>query len=334
MKTVLSPIRFAAIGLRIHGEYAVEQFLKVEGTEFVALAELDSRWNAFAQRHGVPVYADYGQLLDEHEVDTVIVCLPNDQKADAITECLRRGKHVLSDKPIAITEEALNRIEAQVAVSAGHFSTLLTERFNPLYQIAKEIVDAGKIGQIAGCMLMRPHETTVQRDEPWMFDANKNGGVLVDLMIHDIDLARWICRAEPVEVTARQMQMNFAAHPPGYVNFAQALFLLEGGISVHIEADWLTPANTPWDARMRIIGTDGTIDVLTKSSEVIYCTHNESHHVVASNPPETDGVCQDFIRKIRGLPHQNLSAEQSIRSARAVLLARRSSETGTTVTFT
>ncbi|BBH24946.1 dehydrogenase [Paenibacillus baekrokdamisoli] len=327
----MTPIRFVAIGLRIHGEYAIEQFLMTEGTKLVAIAETEHHWRAVSDRFQVPFYDDYLHLLDEQECDTVIVCLPNYQKADAIIECLKRGKNVISDKPIAVTEEDLRRIEDQVAVSQGQFSTLLTERFNPLYMKAKELVDAGKIGQVAGCLMMRPHEATIQREEPWMFLKEKNGGLIVDLMIHDIDLARWICQADVVEVTARKIQTNFFADKANYVDFAQALFVLERDITVHIEADWLTPANTSWDCRMLIVGSDGTIEVLTKSGEVIYCTHNENHDVVAVNPPVLDEVCQDFIRRIRGQQHQILSADECIKSARAVLMARESSETRQTV---
>ncbi|MDI4645602.1 Gfo/Idh/MocA family protein [Cohnella hashimotonis] len=321
-------LKVVAIGLRIHGEYAIQEMLKAEGVSLVAIMETEERWRTVAERYGVPFYRDYARMLAEVDCNTAIVCLPNDLKTDAVIECLKRGKHAISDKPMSITEEELGRLERQIAASDAECSVLLTERFNPLYVKAKELIDQGAIGEIAGCIMMRPHESTAQREEQWMYENARNGGLIVDLMIHDIDLALWMSRGEVREVTARSLHTRFFADKPDYVDFAQALFVLEGGVTVHVEADWLTPRNTPWDCRMLVVGTDGTIEVLSKSGEVILCTHDRNHRNVMGEVREHDSVCLDFVRRIRGEQPQILSAADCVASARAVLLARRSSESG------
>ncbi|WP_214626363.1 Gfo/Idh/MocA family protein [Paenibacillus agaridevorans] len=321
-------LNVVAIGLRIHGEYAIQEILKADHVRLVAVMETEERWQVVADRYGVPFYRDYSLMLDEVDCNTAIVCLPNDLKTDAVIECLKRGKHVISDKPVSITEEELELLELQVAVSDAEFSVLLTERFNPLYVRAKEFIDQGAIGDFAGCIMMRPHESTAQREEPWMYENARNGGLIVDLMIHDIDLALWMSRGEVREVMARSLHTRFFADKPDYIDFAQALFVLEGGVTVHIEADWLTPRNTSWDCRMFVVGTDGTIEVLIKTGEVILCTHDRNHRNVMEEVQEHDSVCLDFVRRIRGEQPQVLSAADCIASARAVLLARRSSHSG------
>ncbi len=321
-------INVVAIGLRIHGEYAIQEMLKAENTRLVAIMETEERWSTVAERYNVPFFSDYRAMLDEVECNTAIVCLPNDEKTTAVIECLRCGIHAISDKPVSITEEELDLLEKEVAASPAEFSVLLTERFNPLYVKAKAIIDSGDIGDIAGCIMMRPHESTAQREEPWMYDTSRNGGLIVDLMIHDIDLALWMCRSELEEVTAKSLHTRFFADKPDYIDFAQALFTLRSGVIVHVEADWLTPRNTSWDCRMLVIGTDGTVEVLTKSGEVILCTHEGNHRNVMVADAQHDSVCLDFVRRIRGIEPCILNSEDCLASARAVLLARKSSESG------
>lgn len=319
-------LKVVAIGLRIHGEYAIQEILKADDVQLVAVMETEERWQIVAERYGVPFYRDYSQMLDEVDCNTAIVCLPNDQKTEAVITCLKRNKHVLCDKPVSITEASLHLLEHELAVSQSVFSVMLTERFNPLYVKAKDLIDQGAIGDFAGCMMMRPHESTAQREEPWMYDNVRNGGLIIDLMIHDIDLVLWMSKGKVREVMARSLHTAFFRDKPDYIDFAQALFVMEDSVTAQIEADWLTPRDTSWDCRMFIVGTDGTIEVLSKSGEVILCTHNQNHRNVMEEIGAHDSVCLDFVRRIRGQQPQILSAADCIASAKAVLLAHRSSQ--------
>jgi predicted dehydrogenase len=326
------PLRFAAIGLRIHGEGAIAEVLAAGDTVLVALHEEDAaRREEAAGRHGVPGYADWRALLDRERPELVTVCPPHHLKAEIALECLERGVHVLVDKPMALDLDDLARLEAAVRRGRAELQMMLTERFAPPFAALKRLVDEGQLGRVAGVVSLRPHEFALAEREPWMLREELEGGILVDLVIHDADLARWYAGEEFAEVTAYQARKW--ARYPGFWDVGHALFLTGGGTPVALEADWLTPRRTPWDCRFFLTGTDGAAEVQSLHfSRLSWWRHDGPRTHLELDRTRPDSAGQDLLRRLRGQAPTVLAAADALAATRAVLLARESARSGRRVT--
>jgi predicted dehydrogenase len=165
--------RAGVVGVGQMGQYHVGIYSELHNVELVGVADTDRQRGAYvAGKYGIPLYSDYHDLLDE--VDVVSIAVPTSRHYPVAKTFLETGVHVLLEKPIAHTmEEAteLFRIANThgVALHVGH-----VERFNGAIQELKNIVH-----------------------EPWFIESRRLGpfvprikedGVVLDVMIHDIDI--------------------------------------------------------------------------------------------------------------------------------------------------
>ena len=162
--------------------------------------------------------------LLEHGVDAATIAAPTHLHHDLAITCIRRGVHVLVEKPIASTaEEGRSLIaaarRAQVTLMVGH-----VERFNPAVQAIKETLRGEEILSIA--------ITRVGPFPPRM----SNVGVVIDLAVHDIDLIRWFTDSEIVE-----MQPQLSSAVAEREDIALLQFRTASGVLAHINTNWLTP---------------------------------------------------------------------------------------------
>lgn len=327
-------LRLAAIGLRIHGHGGIAEVLSTGAARLVAVAEDgadgDQRREAAETRYAVPVYADWQRMLDRESPELVVVCPPHDQKAAAIVACLERGIHVLVDKPLAITHQDLDQIERALAPGRAELQLMLTERFNPLFVALQQLVVSGRLGTLAGCVAMRPHEFSIVQAEPWMWEPEREGGIFLDLMIHDIDLVRWLTGAEVVAVQAAQLRARFTH--PGFHDSGQALLRLTPNATASLEADWLVPAGAPWDCRFFAIGSAGTAEVAALDREGIwYWTSGRERQRLPATTRRPASSGADLIARLRGSTTTVLSAADAIAATRIALHARDAAERGAAI---
>ena len=327
-------LRFAAIGIHIHGPGSIQEILAAGDTELVGIAESDpERRTEVSQQYDVPIYADHEEMLDTLRPDLATICNAHYEKAAAILACLERNVHVLVDKPAVIELDDLTRVEQALQTSTSELQMMVTERFCPPFARLKELVESGYLGEIAGCVATRPHEFALAEREPWMLEESKEGGPIVDLMIHDIDLVRWYTGAEVQSVTAHQLKRAWPQYPD-FNDIAHAMFTMDSGIVATIEADWLTPRTTPWDCRFFLTGTEGAAEVRSLHfSDLLYWRHDEprTHVQFGRNRPDSSG--QDLVRRIRGQTPTIATAQDAIDSTRAVLMAREAARQSRTLSL-
>lgn len=154
------------------------------------------RAQAGAQRLGLPkAYADVGTMIRAESLDAVSICSPNDAHYQNTLDALDAGAHVLCEKPMA-----LNRCQARgmcEAAARADRRTMLayTYRFVPAAKMAKELIDAGELGDPfafqATYVSAYLADLGVPVEKPWKLMGGKGGGVLGDLGSHLIYLTRW-----------------------------------------------------------------------------------------------------------------------------------------------
>jgi predicted dehydrogenase len=172
----------------------------LQGVELVALTDTDPERLEKA-RHLVPkavVFDHYEKLLRMKDVDAVIICLPNDLHAEAAIASLQQGKHVYLEKPLASSLEQARRV-LEVWQSTHLVGMIgFNYRFNPLYRVTQQYLQAGRIGKLAGG---RSIFSTTGRDLPeWVQTRSTGGGVLLNLASHHTDLIRFFFAQEVREV--------------------------------------------------------------------------------------------------------------------------------------
>jgi myo-inositol 2-dehydrogenase/D-chiro-inositol 1-dehydrogenase len=194
-------IRVGVIGAgrigKLHGNNLARS---VPGACFYALADalLSEEQRAWAQSLGVrKISAEPGDIIGDPEVDAVFICSPTDTHADLIIKAAAAGKHIFCEKPIHTDigriKEALAAVEkAKVVLQVG-----FVRRFDHNHKRVRDTVASGALG--------KPHLikiTSRDPEEPPLSYVATSGGLFVDMMIHDLDMARYLAGSEVVELTA------------------------------------------------------------------------------------------------------------------------------------
>jgi predicted dehydrogenase len=140
---------------------------------------------------------DFRELCARDDIDLIDCCAPNCAHKDVLLSALEHGKHVYMDKPLCLN---LAEARAMVAGAAAHPKCITQMTFNyrfvPAILRAKELVEAGALGQVFSARVAYLHAGYVNPDRPftWRVDVSKSGkgGALFDLGSHVIDLTRYL----------------------------------------------------------------------------------------------------------------------------------------------
>ena len=141
---------------------------------------------------GIKKYDDLEALLADDEIDLIDLCLPSHLHREITLRALERGKHVLVEKPIALSvEDADVMIEA--AERAGKLLMVAQVlRFWPEFAAIKDVMDGGEYGALRGAHFKRVISRPDWSGDNWFADPDKTGGAVVDLHIHDTDFIQYL----------------------------------------------------------------------------------------------------------------------------------------------
>jgi UDP-N-acetylglucosamine 3-dehydrogenase len=218
------PFRVGVVGVGVMGSNHARVISELPGVELAGIVDIDQHQARNVSRSlGCRAFETLDALL-ERGVDAATIAAPTHLHHDLALTCIRRGVHVLIEKPIASNaEEGRSLIaaarRARVTLMVGH-----VERFNPAVQAIKETLRGEEILSIA--------ITRVGPFPPRM----SNVGVVIDLAVHDIDLIRWFTDSEIIE-----MQPQLSSAVAEREDIALLQFRTASGVLAHINTNWLTP---------------------------------------------------------------------------------------------
>ncbi|WP_116950061.1 Gfo/Idh/MocA family protein [Jiangella endophytica] len=281
-----------------------------------------------AREYGMQACADLDDLLGR--VDLVDVCVPTDLHHEITVRAARAGCAVVCEKPLARTpDEAADVIavcrDAGVPLLPAH-----VVRFFPEYAAAKAAVDAGAIGAPAVVRLTRATFPPAKPADDWYFDETRSGGLHVDLMIHDLDYARWVA-GEVVSVHARSVR---AVRPDVRADHVLAILRHESGAISHVEGSWAHPPPT-FRTRAEISGTGGVLDIDSDRTApvrpALRAGVRAGEMPLPSSPlAETPYAVQlrHFLDVVRGAAVPVVTAEDALAAVRIATAVGRSIATG------
>lgn len=146
----------------------------------------------------VKVYTDYRAMLDQQDIDVVTIATESGYHPGIAVYCMNRGKHVICEKPMALSiEDADNMIEAstrnRVKLSICH-----QNRFNPPIRQLRSAIDDGRFGRLINgtARILWNRGMDYYRQAPWRGTWKLDGGTLMNQCIHNIDLLQWMLGGE------------------------------------------------------------------------------------------------------------------------------------------
>lgn len=242
--------RVGIIGVGSMGSYHASRWKQLP-VDLIGYYDRDAvRAEAIARELGGKAFGSLEALLAE--VDIVDVCTPTYEHASPVIAAAVAGKDIVCEKPLA---RHLADAEAMIAAceSAGvRLFVAQVVRFFPEFARAKAVVDSGAIGTPATIRTVRGGN--FPRPDSWYGDFAKSGGVILDLSVHDIDYARWLC-GDITRVFARGL--SFSDVPA--TDHALLTLRFASGVIGHIEGSWAYPAGE-FRTCLEIVGDDGLLN--------------------------------------------------------------------------
>lgn len=217
------------------------------------VAETTSEAEGLAAQFGARAYPSFAALLAE--VDVVDICTPTHLHHPLVLEAATAGKHVVCEKPLARTLEQAQQMVRACRAAGVKLLPAQVVRFFPEYALAKATVDTGQIGRLAIVRLARCSYRPKKPTGNWFLDFDKSGGMLLDMLVHDFDYARWVA-GEVHSVFARSVS---AIEPGSPVEYSLAILRHAGGALTHVAGAWAYPPPT-FRTGLEIAGDRGLIE--------------------------------------------------------------------------
>ncbi|MBU0639637.1 MAG: Gfo/Idh/MocA family oxidoreductase [Planctomycetes bacterium] len=214
---------------------------------------------------GIRSYAAVDELLADKAVHAVAVTVPTPLHAELTVRALHAGKHVLCEKPMALTLADCDRMIAAATDTGRTLMVAQCIRFWPQYETIKRLVDEGQIGPVRFATLRRLANPPRYSAESWLLDDQQSGGALFDLHIHDIDFAQHLL-GTPAAVFARGSR-----GPSGGIDHLLATYTYGDGRYALVEGGWAFHKPWPFEMAITVHGETGTLDwSLLRGPEVLW----------------------------------------------------------------
>lgn len=340
------PVKLAVLGLNQGYKFAMDA-RSMEGVELVAVAGNSAGDRERASRLGVPIYADYRQLLEDCHVDGVVVALPNQLHAEAAWRSAEKGAAVLVEKPLAPTVDEGQRIievcrRYHVPLLVGHH-----RRFSSLVERCRNLLVQGAVGRVVGATMI----WALAKDRSYFQDQwriSRGGGPLLLNGIHDIDTIRYMTGLHITRVYA--ITRNTIRGNPVEDVVAALMETAEGAVlnywlSDGVPSPWsyeFTVRENPqyWEYQDNcywVFGTEGSLGFPTLRL-YRYATDQygwryplvEEHHKAAKTDPLTEEL-RHFVQVIVRQVPPRVTGEDALETLKIIEAIQRSAMSGSAV---
>jgi predicted dehydrogenase len=233
-------------------EKVIPGIQRADRCRVVAIASRDaSRAAQVAQEVGIPTaHGSYEALLGDPNVDAVYIPLPNHLHAEWAIAAARAGKHVLCEKPLALTSDDAERMVEVAEAEGVHLMEAFMYRLHPSWLAVRELVASGRIGRLVAVQSWFSYFN----DDPADIRNIQavGGGALYDIGCYGVNLSRMLFGAEPIRVEA-----SILRDPKSGVDIlAAGLLEFEDGV-----ATFSCSTRAEDDQRVHVYGTDGRISI-------------------------------------------------------------------------
>jgi 1,5-anhydro-D-fructose reductase (1,5-anhydro-D-mannitol-forming) len=311
-------------------EWVIPAIREAGGSKVVAVLGSDpTRTGSYAAANGISkVYDDLNGFLADPSITAVYVSNTNERHASATIAAARAGKHVLCEKPMALSlEDAAAMIdaarEANIQLGVNHHL-----RCMETHRTMQKLVREGAIGKIVAVRLFFG-VTLPDELKGWRVSKPEaGGGVLFDLTVHDADLIRFLLSEDPVEVVALTGATGVAEN--GLADTAMIAARMQSGLLVQIGESFSIAHS---DTSVEIHGTEGAIigtDVLMQrgGGTIVLRRGGDAEEISLNHANAYPRVIHQFNEAIRGRGAPSTTGVDGYKSLAFALAAEESARTG------
>lgn len=205
-------IGFGILGAGLIAPFHAKAVRDTNGGKLVAICDMArERADKLAAEFKVKVYYTLDEMLKDPEIDVVNIALPNHLHHEAVLKCAAAGKHVLTEKPPAMSLKETDEMIAACRIAGVKFGCTVQCRVRKSIQAMKKAVDSGRFGKLlhADAIMKWYRSTEYYHSDAWRMSRKSGAGVTVQQAFHYIDLLQYLVGP------ARQVQarMTNLAHP-------------------------------------------------------------------------------------------------------------------------
>ena len=331
-------VRLALVGCGRISQTHFDAIREVDGIELVAVCDVvEQRAREAGEQNGVPGFTNYQKMLADVPSDAVAICTPSGLHPQHGILAARAGKHVICEKPMAITLSAADELVHACDEHGVHLFVVKQNRLNPSVQLVKRALDKGRFGRIylanTTVRWTRPQEYYDQA--PWRGTWEFDGGAFMNQASHYVDLIQWLVGpVESVIAKTATLARRIETEDTGIA----VLRFRSGALGV-IEVTMLTyPKNL--EGSLTLLGEKGTVRIggtaVNKIEHWIFAEPDEDDALVsqtATNPSSVygfghAGYYRNVLAVLRGEAQPETDGRAGRKSLELILGIYESAKTG------
>jgi len=350
-RTVLKmkKMKVAVVGYGGMGGWHVDKISQNDVAEVAGIYDIDPARCELAESRGIHVYASLEEVLSDPSVELITVATPNDVHEEIAIAAMNAGKNVISEKPVTISLESLERMIAASERNGVKFSVHQNRRWDADFLAMKQLCDSGELGDVINIESRVHGSRGIPGD--WRGVKKYGGGMLYDWGIHLIDQILMIFGFNPKRVSCICDYITNSECDDGF----RLDIYFENGIRATVEVGTYNFINMPrWYLRAK--GGSASIPAWKTPVDVVKCDKWQELNVTPVQTaagltktmaprddyttdtyqielPKSDvhDYYRNFIRAIRGEEEQLITHDQMRMDLKVILAAFQSAETGTIV---
>jgi myo-inositol 2-dehydrogenase/D-chiro-inositol 1-dehydrogenase len=271
-------LRFGILGAgRIGPVHAETLAYRSPQAEAVVVADINlAAAERLAARYNIPKVVDSAAaVIDDPDIDAIVLCTPTNTHADLIAQAAQAGKHIFCEKPVSLSLKKIDESIAAVEAAGVKMQVGFNRRFDSNFMRVRKAVESGEIGT--------PNIFHIVSRDPFpppLSYLRPSGGIFLDMMIHDFDMARFLM-GEVEEVFASGAVLvdpGFAAED----DFDTAIAMLKFKSGAIGTIDNSRKSTFGYDQRVEILGSKGKIEAGNRYSNEVQVS---SEKCVYTDPP-------------------------------------------------
>ena len=263
---------------------------EMKNAELVALCDIRTeRMEKYGNKR---CYTDFDEMLANEELDILDICLPTYLHADFAVKAMEKGINVITEKPISLKEEDIDRVYSTAEKNNVKFMVAHVLRFWPEYELLKEIYDSKRYGKLLSGTMIRLGGYPKWSWDGWMMDEKRSGLTPFDLHIHDLD---FMVYAFGLPKVAHQYRSKLPKQ-----DFISICYDF-GDFSINSEASWYA-ASYPFTAEFRfqfedaiVASENGKMMIHLKDDEKIDLSQEAEGDTGNINLPKSNAYANEII---------------------------------------
>lgn len=296
----MASLRLAFAGFRhshILGLY--QEALKRSDVQVVGAAEDDSGAAGALLKDVHLTHPTIQQMLDSVACDAVAVGDVYGKRGAIAIDVLRRGKHLISDKPLLTSLAELDQVETLARQKKLAVGCLLDMHCLGHFIAIKQMIEQGELGRIHQIIFYGQHPLLPQTRPSWYFQKHMHGGTINDIAIHALSLIPWMTGQNWDKLIAARTWNALATDAPHFIDSAQMMLTLTGGCGVMGDLSYAAPGAqgfaSPQYWRYSIYGDRGLIETSYNQDGLTFWSTSDNSSRTLPKSSRSVGSCLDWF---------------------------------------